>query len=78
MKNSFQGNALSLIEIPALIDPHVHFRVPGLEHKESWKTGALAAFAGGIATVFDMPNTKPVSNTLEKIQAKKQQIDAEL
>lgn len=69
---------MNLVQIPALIDPHVHFRVPGLEYKESWETAALAAFAGGFATVFDMPNTKPPTNTLPLVRDKKSLIDAQL
>ncbi|GAA1332672.1 dihydroorotase [Saccharothrix algeriensis] len=45
--------------LPGLIDSHVHFRTPGLAHKETWTTGSRAAVAGGITTVVDMPNTKP-------------------
>lgn len=51
--------------MPAGIDLHVHFREPGLTHKENFKTGRKAAFLGGINTVFDMPNTNPVTDTLE-------------
>ncbi len=52
--------------LPGLIDPHVHFRMPGAEHKEDWKTGTYAAAKGGVTTVFDMPNTNPpcISNAL--------------
>lgn len=49
----------NLLALPALIDPHVHFRVPGAEHKEDWQTGARAAVAGGYTTVIDMPNNNP-------------------
>ncbi len=41
------------------IDAHVHFREPGLTHKADMKTESRAAVAGGVTTVFDMPNTKP-------------------
>src|SRR3989344_1064019 len=47
------------LALPALIDPHVHFRTPGSEHKENWESGATAAIAGGVTTVFDMPNNTP-------------------
>ncbi|KKT35682.1 MAG: Dihydroorotase, multifunctional complex type [Parcubacteria group bacterium GW2011_GWA2_44_12] len=52
--------------LPGLIDPHVHFRTPGEEYKEDWKTGTYAAAKGGVTTVFDMPNTNPpcISNAL--------------
>jgi dihydroorotase len=45
--------------LPGLIDAHVHFRTPGMEQKEDWTTGSKAALAGGVTTVFDMPNTSP-------------------
>lgn len=60
-----------LITIPALIDPHVHFRTPGSEHKEDWITGVQAALAGGVTTVFDMPNTSPATTSLELVRVKK-------
>lgn len=64
--------------LPALIDPHVHFRTPGLEHKENWITAAKAALYGGITTVFDMPNTIPATTSFENLVAKKNLIDAQL
>lgn len=67
-----------LTPMPALIDPHVHFRTPGLEHKEDWKTGARAALAGGVTTVFDMPNHRPNCTTWERLQEKKKIIDSQL
>ena len=45
---------------PGLVDVHVHFRDPGLTHKEDVFTGAAAAAAGGFTTVVCMANTKPV------------------
>ena len=44
---------------PELIDPHVHLREPGGEHKETLETGSKAAVAGGFTTVCCMPNTSP-------------------
>jgi dihydroorotase len=44
---------------PAFVDPHVHLRVPGEEHKEDLETGTRAAAAGGFGAVIGMPNTKP-------------------
>lgn len=44
---------------PGLIDPHVHLREPGQEHKETILSGAAAAVAGGFTTVACMPNTQP-------------------
>ena len=48
-----------LIVCPGLIDPHVHLREPGGEHKETIATGAAAAIAGGFTSVCCMPNTTP-------------------
>ncbi|HET6172631.1 MAG TPA: dihydroorotase [Gaiellales bacterium] len=46
--------------LPAFIDPHVHLRTPGQEHKEDVATGTAAAAAGGYCSVLAMPNTDPV------------------
>jgi len=54
------------------IDPHVHFRDPGAEHKEDLYTGSRSAAAGGITAFFDMPNTSPSTTTLDAMAAKKQ------
>lgn len=67
-----------LLLLPALIDPHVHFRVPGNEHKEDWKTGAKAAIAGGVTTVFDMPNNNPPPVCAASVLNKKKIIDSHL
>ncbi len=45
---------------PAFVDPHVHLRTPGQEHKEDLETGTRAAGAGGFCQVIAMPNTDPV------------------
>jgi dihydroorotase len=63
-------DATGLHVLPGLIDPHVHFRVPGLEYKEDFETGSRAAAAGGITTVIDMPNVIPPTATVEGFQAK--------
>jgi len=55
-----------LCVLPGAIDAQVHFREPGMEHKEDIATGTLAAVKGGVTTVFDMPNTKPP--TINKAQ----------
>lgn len=44
---------------PGLVDPHVHFREPGLEHTETISSGTQAAAAGGFTNVCCMPNTNP-------------------
>ncbi len=71
-------DATHLTLLPALIDPHVHFRTPGLTHKEDWEHGARAALYGGITTVFDMPNTLPPTITAERIEDKSALIAQEL
>ncbi|MDX1394050.1 MAG: dihydroorotase [Gemmatimonadota bacterium] len=48
-----------LVVAPGLIDVHVHLREPGGEHKETIRTGAISAAAGGYTTVWAMPNTDP-------------------
>ncbi len=53
-----QGRGKHLL--PAFVDPHVHLRSPGQEHKEDLETGTRAAAAGGFCAVIAMPNTDPV------------------
>jgi dihydroorotase len=57
--------------IPGIIDPHVHFREPGMTHKEDLFTGSVSAAAGGITTFLDMPNTNPPATTIEILNEKK-------
>lgn len=52
-------DARGLVVTPGLIDPHVHLREPGQEHKETIETGARAAAAGGFTSICSMPNTDP-------------------
>ena len=52
-----------LTVLPAFLDPHVHLRVPGQEHKEDLASGTRAAAAGGYGAVLTMPNTAPVIDT---------------
>jgi dihydroorotase len=49
--------------LPGVIDSHVHFREPGLTHKEDLETGSLGAVLGGVTAVFEMPNTDPMTVT---------------
>lgn len=67
-----------LTVLPALIDPHVHFRMPGHEHKEDWQSGAWAALAGGYTTVFDMPNNSPSVIDEQTLNNKKSLIEKQL
>jgi dihydroorotase len=55
--------------IPGLIDTHCHFRDPGYTHKEDYEHGTRAAAAGGVTTVFDMPNVDPPTTTAERLKA---------
>lgn len=54
-----------LVISPGFIDLHVHLREPGQTHKETIRTGTLAAVAGGFTTVCAMPNTTPVNDSVE-------------
>lgn len=54
-----QVEARGLVVAPGLIDVHVHLREPGAEHKETIRTGAQSAAAGGFTTIWAMPNTDP-------------------
>lgn len=54
--------------LPGLIDAHVHFRDPGLTHKEDLQTGTRSALYGGITYVVDMPNVEPVTSTAERLR----------
>ena len=56
--------------LAGFIDPHIHFRDPGLTQKEDFKTGSQAAANGGFATVIDMPNTLPKTNTYKALKEK--------
>ncbi len=49
--------------LPGVIDSQVHFREPGLEHKEDLETGSRGAVLGGVTAVFEMPNTNPLTTS---------------
>lgn len=55
--------------IPGLVDTHCHFRDPGYTHKEDYYNGTIAAAAGGVTTVFDMPNVDPPTTTADRLKA---------
>jgi dihydroorotase len=57
--------------LPGIIDAHVHFRDPGVTHKEDFATGSTAAVCGGVTTVVDMPNQIPPTETAEQVEVKK-------
>ena len=60
----------SLHILPGVIDTQVHFREPGLTHKEDLETGSRGAVLGGVTGVFEMPNTNPLTTTREAFEAK--------
>src|SRR5690349_7577908 len=49
--------------LPGVIDTQVHFREPGLTHKEDLETGSRSAVMGGVTAVLEMPNTNPLTVT---------------
>jgi dihydroorotase len=71
-----QGDAGETIDcagldvLPGVIDSQVHFREPGLEHKEDLESGSRAAVLGGVTAVFEMPNTKPNTDSAEALADK--------
>ncbi len=73
---SLKSNSIKVIDaegkylLPGLIDDQVHFREPGLTHKETIKTGSIAAASGGITSFIEMPNTNPQSTTIELLEKK--------
>ncbi len=58
------------IVIPGMIDPHTHIRDMELAYKEDWESASNAALAGGVTTIFDMPNTKPATINLDGFKKK--------
>ena len=63
-------DAAGLTLLPGVIDDQVHFRDPGLTHKEDLHTGSLACAKGGVTTFLEMPNTKPATITRERLHEK--------
>jgi dihydroorotase len=70
------GSAAEIIDcrglyvLPGVIDSHVHFREPGLEHKEDLETGSRGAVLGGVTAVFEMPNTEPTTTSASALADK--------
>jgi dihydroorotase len=56
--------------LPGVIDSQVHFREPGLTHKEDLEAGSRGAVLGGVTAVFEMPNTNPLTTSAETLAAK--------
>jgi dihydroorotase len=61
-------DAAGKLVTPGLIDMHVHLREPGFEHKETIGTGTRSAARGGFTTIACMPNTRPVTDTVETLK----------
>lgn len=60
-------DARGKLVVPGLIDPHVHLREPGQEHKETLESGSAAGVAGGFTTLCCMPNTSPALDSPEMV-----------
>jgi dihydroorotase len=59
-----------LTVLPGVVDSQVHFREPGMEHKEDLESGSRAAVLGGVTAVFEMPNTRPLTDSAEMLADK--------
>lgn len=73
-KTPLTGNQIidckGLTVLPGLIDSQVHFREPGMTHKEDLESGTRSAAMGGITSIFEMPNTVPATTTKEAFEDK--------
>lgn len=63
-------DAVGLHLLPGVIDDQVHFREPGLTHKEDLRTASMACAKGGVTTFLEMPNTVPPATTRALVEAK--------
>src|ERR1044071_4849143 len=63
-------NGRGLHLLPGVIDDQVHFREPGLTHKEDLYTATRACAKGGVTTFLEMPNTKPSATTCQRLEEK--------
>ncbi len=70
LEGAEEVDASDLHVLPGVIDAHVHFREPGLEHKEDWASGSQAAVMGGVTCVLEMPNTVPPTDSAENVREK--------
>ena len=62
------------IILPGFVDPHVHFREPGMTQKEDFATGTMSALFGGVTGIIDMPNTKPPTVDVSTFMDKKRSV----
>lgn len=68
-------DAKGLHVLPGVIDSQVHFREPGLEHKETLEAGTHGAVLGGVTGVFEMPNTNPLTLNAADLNDKLQRME---
>jgi len=68
-------DASGKLVLPGMIDMHTHFRDPGYTQREDFKHGTMAAAAGGITTVMDMPNNIPPTTSVEGFLEKKRAVE---
>ncbi len=68
-------DAQGLTLLPGVIDPQVHFREPGLEHKEDLFTATCACAKGGVTSFLEMPNTRPLTTTQQALDDKLQRAE---
>jgi dihydroorotase len=76
VKSSIKGGEKRIdvpggVILPGFIDPHVHFRDPGMTEKEDFSSGTLSAVHGGVTTILDMPNTLPPVTDVNSLLDKK-------
>ena len=82
--NLAQASAARIVDckalhiLPGVIDTQVHFREPGMIHKEDLETGSRAAVMGGVTAVFEMPNTRPPTVSAETLADKLARAEARM
>jgi dihydroorotase len=64
------------IVLPGFMDPHVHFRDPGMTGKEDFGTGTMSALNAGVTCILDMPNTKPPVTGIKTLESKKRAVSS--
>ncbi len=69
-------DARGLTLIPGLVDVHVHFRDPGLAHKEGWESGSASALHGGVTALVEVQNNPPLSVSREALEARIEHVRA--
>jgi dihydroorotase len=69
-------DAGGLALVPGLVDVHVHFRDPGLAHKEGWEHGSSGALHGGVTSVVEVQNNPPLSTSRAALAARIEHVRA--